>query len=322
MKDELIYIAGSGHSGSTLLNMLLDSHEEISGLGEIHRFSLAIKNDIKPLLCSCGKTVLVCPFWVEIIDTLLDDYSISRGELNDFRTTTADFMPRDVDSQYLNKSNNEKLYPISLNRIAMVIGSFWLWNMVKRISPEVNANYAAIQNSLHLFDAVRKAKGTPIIVDSTKNPTRLKGLFLLKDGNLFIIHLIRDGRAVCYSRMRREAVSMEESAKIWLAEQRKLHLVMHDIPESAIYKIHYEELAANPEEVLEKICEKLKIPYQPEMVNFRSRSGHILGGNPMRFQSEETDIRIDLEWKDKLTSVDLAIFEDIAGNINRKYGYH
>ena len=36
MKQKILYIAGLGHSGSTILDLSLGSHPDITGLGEIY----------------------------------------------------------------------------------------------------------------------------------------------------------------------------------------------------------------------------------------------------------------------------------------------
>ncbi|NPA68765.1 MAG: sulfotransferase [Chlorobi bacterium] len=62
---KIIYIAGLGHSGSTILDMALGCHPEIVGLGEI--YAVFNKKNQKALFeestCSCGKKGVDCDFW-------------------------------------------------------------------------------------------------------------------------------------------------------------------------------------------------------------------------------------------------------------------
>ncbi len=62
---KVIYIAGLGHSGSTILDMALGCHPEIVGLGEI--YAVFNKKNQKTLFeestCSCGKKGVDCDFW-------------------------------------------------------------------------------------------------------------------------------------------------------------------------------------------------------------------------------------------------------------------
>jgi hypothetical protein len=62
----VVYIASLGHSGSTLLDLLLGGHPRFIGLGEIGDVIAPIGRD-QPRnenpLCSCGQTAAECPFW-------------------------------------------------------------------------------------------------------------------------------------------------------------------------------------------------------------------------------------------------------------------
>ena len=59
-KIPIIYIVGSGHCGSTLLDIILDSHSKIFGIGELENFN-------KESLCACGKELSKCSFWNDIL---------------------------------------------------------------------------------------------------------------------------------------------------------------------------------------------------------------------------------------------------------------
>lgn len=52
----VVFILGFGHSGSTLLDLLLDGHSQIAGVGEMER--------ARPeAVCTCGKHPMECPVW-------------------------------------------------------------------------------------------------------------------------------------------------------------------------------------------------------------------------------------------------------------------
>ena len=65
---KIIYIAGLGHSGSTILDPALGCHPHIVGLGEIY----AVFNKDNPdalfekSTCSCGKKGMNCDFWKDL----------------------------------------------------------------------------------------------------------------------------------------------------------------------------------------------------------------------------------------------------------------
>jgi len=92
----VIYIAGTAHSGSTLLDMMLNAHPEIVSVGELLKLNRVIKYSkgiAKATRCSCGAVgLLQCSFWsrvnkkVEeatgksIIELKIDDYDEGKTE--------------------------------------------------------------------------------------------------------------------------------------------------------------------------------------------------------------------------------------------------
>ena len=57
-----LYIMGSGHSGSTILDILLGNSSQIESVGEL--LSGLSRSDTEP--CSCGTTMSDCAFWREV----------------------------------------------------------------------------------------------------------------------------------------------------------------------------------------------------------------------------------------------------------------
>ena len=62
---KIVYIAGLGHSGSTILDMALGAHPNITGLGEVYAvFNKTNYSDLfKNSTCSCGEKGDNCSFW-------------------------------------------------------------------------------------------------------------------------------------------------------------------------------------------------------------------------------------------------------------------
>lgn len=63
----LIYIAGSSHSGSTLIDLVLGSHTKIESFGEAKKIpkilsSLQLRSEPIPI-CSCHAAIIDCDFW-------------------------------------------------------------------------------------------------------------------------------------------------------------------------------------------------------------------------------------------------------------------
>jgi len=65
----LLYIAGSSHSGSTLLDLLLGSHPDIESVGEAKKIA-AVAAKMRAgghPLCTCRREVAECPFWRNVM---------------------------------------------------------------------------------------------------------------------------------------------------------------------------------------------------------------------------------------------------------------
>lgn len=318
-----LYIGGCGHSGSTLLDMLLGGHSKISATGEIHRFYLSLNSDEKLHRCTCGESVWTCPFWSAVIDALIAAGAAPDREAlkRDFLTTEPGYLDLATDHpQYLTPGPEAESSGASLYNLLMVLGSRALLGAAAAVSGGVAQKRRATRNSLALFRAIREAHGTPVVLDSTKNPGRMKALYLDATERYRLLVLLRDGRAVTYSRMRRNEVGMEKAARIWVSEHRKARVTRATMSGAVMKFIKYEDLCKDPAGTLTDVLAWLGLAYEPGVLEFRSQS-HNIGGNPMRFRGGETTIRFDEKWREGLGEADLETFERIGGALNRSLGY-
>jgi hypothetical protein len=140
-----------------------------------------------------------------------------------------------------------------------------------------------------------------------------------------VIHLVRDGRAVTMSMLghgfkrdsRRESVAA--AALSWRRNNEGAERVLAGLPASQWMHLEYEELCRHPEETLRGLCKFIGLDGQNIALDFRSRQQHLLG-NDMRLKSG-SDIRLDERWRTGLSQDDLGVFAEVAGEMNRKYGY-
>lgn len=322
---QLIYISGCGHSGSTLLDMMLGGNDCISSLGEVHRLTMnaCAKTDFKLHRCTCGAEIHDCPFWQKVsfeLQALLgvqDTGIFKRHRITEARNLELD----DTDQAWEPRSTGRGLFHPRLLNIAIGIGNPAVWNLLAQSNSEVRAYRQLIRNSVDVYEAVRIAWDTPIVIDSTKNPVRLQGFNMESVPGLKVLYLMRDGRAVCYSRMRRHKVSMDVAARVWKSEHTKQKIVHRTMRNTPFLRTSYEDLCRNPVTELQRICSWMGVEFQPLMLDFRTNR-HNLGGNPMRSRQQETAIKLDERWRRELTKDDLAVFEKIGGELNRSLGYN
>ena len=82
----VIYIAGASHSGSTLLDMMLNAHPEILSVGEAFQLNRTKRSKSgKPEVtkCSCGALGLgQCTFWSRVNERIMRIHGKSFADLN------------------------------------------------------------------------------------------------------------------------------------------------------------------------------------------------------------------------------------------------
>jgi len=172
------------------------------------------------------------------------------------------------------------------------------------------------------------------------------------------IHLIRDGRAVTASMLRKRwknrITSMWRAARQWRYDVRRNHRLLKRQPAADQIMVRYEDLIADRHAELSRICDFLGMQYDPTMIEFWNGDHHPAGGNagtmfsmarekesageaaradqiahrvdPQRldvnyYEEQDPGQFRDERWKNELSDRDLRIFGLIAGRLNRQFGY-
>ncbi len=301
----VVFIGGSGRSGSTLIDLLLNNHPSVQSVGEVHRLNLYARENSEP--CTCGSPVSTCPFWLEIEADM-------RGRLG----WGADRHPL--------RETEIMLIPAEVNPALAMIQKAAMFAAPRPVGRWVNKSFApahqrAIEMSMLWYDAIRNVTETRVIIDSSKDARRLKALYLTAPDQFRLLNMIRDGRAVSASAIRRTGMPMARAAFEWKRSQRHTRLTSYGIPTDQRMKVHYEELCRDPEATMKKVCGFLGLEYGPEILTLRKSQAHNIGGNPMRFKTGEREITLDERWRDQLSDRELLEFDRIAGDENRRLGY-
>jgi hypothetical protein len=260
---------GAGHSGSTLLGMILGSHSQAFYMGEGSKARYVGDPD-KPLhkrACKlCGDA---CPVW------------------GDFR-----------------------------------------WDQTRP-----------------LYRQVAERTGRRTIIDSTKNADWIAERLAenRSDARLCLFQLRRDGRAVMNSRLRKYPDhDPERLVRDWMAQMTRAQ-ELYDGFDGPKMVVQYETLASAPEPVVRAACEVLGLAFEPAMLAYHAADHHPLGGNNgpqfiaarQRFgtadaaavtlnpgnrtyyETHGAEIRLDLRWQRELAPDHAALFDKLAGSMNR-----
>lgn len=71
---KIIFIAGSGRSGSTLMGKLLDRQQNTAHVGELRHFAQIGHRENRA--CECGEKLERCSFWRPIIYLLSREFDL------------------------------------------------------------------------------------------------------------------------------------------------------------------------------------------------------------------------------------------------------
>jgi hypothetical protein len=180
-------------------------------------------------------------------------------------------------------------------------------------------------------------------VDSSKLAHRLKFLLRIPEFNVRVIHLIRDGRAVALTYMRQDefadsnqpslrrggrgtaaqatadSLPMTKAAREWRRCLEAAEHVLAGLDRSRWMQVRYEELCGDLEGTLRRIHGFLGTDCTRTAALFRDVENHVIG-NGMRLDTTSR-VRLDERWRTELTEQDLRAFDDVAGGMNRRYGY-
>jgi hypothetical protein len=297
----ILYIAGAGRSGSTLIEMILGNLPGFFSVGEIRFFWEYITRP--DVFCGCGEALDACPFWAPVATELSVGHGLDLQEMAHLATK----LDRTRQTLLMNS-------PLDINE---------------------HTRKPLTSGLAQLYDLVFERSGAQVIVDSSKTPTHLRLLRETGINDIRILHLIRDGRAVAYSwskRVKRELARDNTQARmpshsplhsilVWMFENAGAARLSHDFPYSAM---RYEDFAQNPKVELGKALVVLGLPADLSLLDqapLQLVSTHSVGGNPVRFSPRGFQIKLDQEWRHGLSKPTYAALSVLGFPMLRSYGY-
>jgi hypothetical protein len=306
-----VFICSAGHSGSTLLSLLLGSHRDAIALGEITQMP---KNLALNTPCGCGAPVRECPLWSDVVARLARQERFARIRERPYDLNLGFFEAGTV-IDVRQQTALRKLY-----RRLVYAAAYARWRTGLLPDAVTGPLSAGACNKHELYRIVASVSSKPLLIDSSKHYLEAVSLYRAAPKRTKILLLVRDGRAVFYSGLKR-GKPRGEALDPWLQSYRRaLPLLESEIAPRDILRVSYENLAADPARELHRICEFIGVPFDGQMLDFRSRIHHVLSGNDMRL-ADSAAIRVDAAWRERLAQDDLDYFERRAGALNRALGY-
>lgn len=288
-----LYIVGDSRSGSSLLQHLLAQQDTVTALGEVHRVDRLIRAGE---LCACGRPIRECSFWRQLAQ---------QAGLNLEQAGTApEFRPW---RHRLSQLTCWTACKFGVERPARIL---------------LKQERKSAENCFALYGAASELAGSQIVVDSSKTPAQFLRLYMYDESVVRPVLLVRDGRAVVWSKLQRKKnLGVVPAVRAWLTVSRMMFALRHILPEADRHFVYYEDLCRNPGEVVAHILSREGIYTESRALEHYLGKRHHIGGSPHFRASVPEQICIDERWRTEMPKETLATFERIAGRMNRKLGY-
>lgn len=310
MHDQIrvLFVAGTGRTGSTLIGNLLGSIDGAVSVGELRQ--IWKRGFGENWSCGCGELFHRCPFWQAV-------------------TTEAFGTRTQLELERLRDSERELLR----------LRNSWRWPGWVTDPNRVHSRHAHYtEMTSALYAAVAAVAESKMIIDSSKTPSYGAFLMTLPQVDLRLLHLIRDPRATAYSWLNpkpspdrgsegtMDRMGSRKSALLWAWWNDLASRLWPDGSEIPTIRVRYEEFTQNPEVCLRMIVGQLapELSGRPFSVHGpRATIGlsHTVSGNPDRMALGPILIRTDERWKSELAPRDRGAVNILAGPVMRRLGY-
>jgi len=293
----VLYVAGTGRSGSTLLARVLDRTDGVFAAGELRY--VWQRGVLEDRLCGCGERFSRCPFWREVVERA--------------------FAGHDVDARRVVAAQRE------LTRLRRVPRMLTIGGL------EASADY--LQTLSRLYRAVAEVSGCEVVVDSSKLPSYGFVLAQVPEIDVRVVHLVRDPRGAAYSWRRTKSqpdgdggmqrMSLLKSSSLWLVWNASTPILFR---QSARYRVvRYEDLVARPRVVVDQILDFAGhsgdgTPFVGERTVALERS-HTVAGNPNRLEAGPVELREDQAWTTALGRPQRALVTALTTPLLGRFDY-
>jgi hypothetical protein len=303
----VLYLAGSGRSGSTLLERALGEIPGFVNVGELIDLYRRVAEHGER--CGCGREFAQCPFWSQVGERAVGGWQEQKLAAT-----------RDLQARVARQRRMPRLLamPLAGARFRADVAAY-------------GANYAG------LYEAIAAEAGAACVVDASKWP--VQALALARAGlDVRVIHLVRDVRGVAYSLGKRDVsrphavgeadvmtrLSPAEAAARWVAVQSQAGLLRRcGLP---VTRMRYEDFVRRPRHAVEAALAGIGLAVPPGHLEHIGDgrvmlgSSHGLSGNPSRFRDGEITLRADETWRASMSRRDRLVVTAIALPLMLRYG--
>lgn len=301
----MLYIGGSGRSGSTLLERLLGAVPGVATLGEV--VHLPTRGLVEHETCGCGEPLARCPFWGPVGEEAFGGWDAVDG----------------LEWQALQ-------HRVDRNRFVPLLAVPARAAFRRDLADHVDRLEA-------LYLAAARVSGATVLVDSSKHASTAFALRHATAVDVRFVHLVRDSRGVAYSwtkEVERPETATGElmgtyspvSAAGWW-DAFNVMLTALRATGAPIHRVRYEDVMADPSIALRRVLATTGLELAPGWDDFLTPEGarlgpvHSVAGNPMRFRTGTIPLRRDDAWRDALPAADRRLVTALTSPFLAAYGY-
>jgi Sulfotransferase family len=301
---KVLYIAGSGRSGTTLLDRILGQLDGFFSAGELE--NIWQRGVLADRRCGCGLPFSRCPIWTAILRR-------AYGGLDG------------VDAPRM----------VALSR--KYTGLKQVLPALAHGTPAADPDTSMYRETLQrLYQAAQQETGCRVIVDSSKAPLYAKQLSTLPGIDLYLVHLVRDPRATAHSFQRQKKLPdfgderlMQRqpphvSSRRWTWVATATEILWRGNPDRYL-RVRYEDFVREPQATVRRIAALANevpeaLPFSSQ-TTVRLRPTHSVSGNPNRFTTGSVEVRADDEWVHLMRRTDRMLTTMLTWPLLLRYGY-
>jgi hypothetical protein len=308
MNVKVLFILGTARSGSTIIDNILNEVDGFFSVGEVRFLWERI---LQSRWCGCGRPFEECPIWSVVLHK-------ASGVLEGSK----------LDVEEIVRWQRENL------RVRHT------WRLL-RASQSLPTHHASLDSLRRVTEAVyssvSEVTGARVIIDSSKRSSDAALLHLLPSVSAYFLHLVRDPRAVAYSRERpkmnpdratpgqMDVRGPVNSALSWTGWNLTAEVVTRRYGSSRSIELRYEDFTAKPAESIRRILhlmdeDGVELPFTSERT-VQLRGNHTVSGNPARFTTGPITIREDDEWLGQMSSAHKMAVTFLTLPLMLRYGY-
>jgi hypothetical protein len=260
--------------------------------------------------CGCGVPVVACPVWSSV---LADEHG-GAGAIGDLHARDV------VDWQHRTLRVRHTLRTLRTDPARLD-------------ADDPLRRYADVL--ARLYTSIGRMTGASVIVDSSKHPSDAALLRHLPGIDAYWIHIVRDPRAVVFSWKRRKPDpdgqeemprwSIAHTALNWDVVNGATDLLARTVGSSRLLRVRYEDFMRSPRPTVDAVISMLgrstdPTPFTDEHTAALSPN-HTVSGNPNRFRSGPTALRVDDEWARAQPRSDRLATTVLTAPMLLRYGY-